>query len=163
MPTSAGGGHPPHAAGLLTQAGVGIYGWDVGLPSWGVGAPGAAFVSMVRCCQGTVTGGGGTVDVGFVDMPPASCAAVACASDMPRRARSPKDFVTEWDVRALVALSSAGLLWLPVMRLFSNELWIYVQSIASYLAPAITAVFWGGVFWSRANRLAPVFPIGAAS
>jgi len=44
-----------------------------------------------------------------------------------------------------------GLLWLPIIPLFSTELWTYVQSITSYLAPSISVVFIAGVFWDRAN------------
>ncbi len=44
-----------------------------------------------------------------------------------------------------------GLLWIPLMKFISGELYHYLQSVQSYLAPPITAVFLLGVFWKRIN------------
>ncbi len=44
-----------------------------------------------------------------------------------------------------------GLLWIPLMKFISGELYHYLQSVQSYLAPPITAVFLMGVFWKRIN------------
>eukprot|EP00667_Euglena_gracilis_P008558 EG_transcript_8668 len=48
-------------------------------------------------------------------------------------------------------VAGLGLLWLPLIPFFSAGLWVYVQSITSYLSPGIAATFLGGIFWSRAN------------
>jgi SSS family solute:Na+ symporter len=44
-----------------------------------------------------------------------------------------------------------GILWIPLMKFISGELYHYLQSVQSYLAPPITAVFLLGVFWKRIN------------
>ncbi len=44
-----------------------------------------------------------------------------------------------------------GILWIPFMRHISGELYHYLQSVQSYLAPPITAVFLLGLFWKRIN------------
>jgi SSS family solute:Na+ symporter len=44
-----------------------------------------------------------------------------------------------------------GLLWIPLMKFISGQLYHYLQSVQSYLAPPITAVFLLGVFWKRIN------------
>lgn len=48
----------------------------------------------------------------------------------------------------LVAL---GLLWIPLMRLVSGQLYQYLQSVQSYISPPIAAVFLLGILWRRAN------------
>lgn len=50
----------------------------------------------------------------------------------------------------LVVLS---ILWIPVIQSAnSGQLFDYIQSITSYLAPPITAVFLMAIFWSRVNE-----------
>lgn len=44
-----------------------------------------------------------------------------------------------------------GIIWIPVMRLVSGQLYEYLQSVQAYLAPPITAVFFLGVFFKRIN------------
>jgi SSS family solute:Na+ symporter len=45
-----------------------------------------------------------------------------------------------------------GIIWIPVMPLISQGgLYQYLQSVQSYLAPPITAVFLLGLFWKRIN------------
>ena len=44
-----------------------------------------------------------------------------------------------------------GVAWIPLMKFISGELYHYLQSVQSYLAPPITAVFLLGVFWKRIN------------
>ena len=50
-----------------------------------------------------------------------------------------------------VILVVLGLAWIPFMRYISGELYTYLQSVQSYIAPPITAVFLLGVFWKRVN------------
>ncbi len=45
----------------------------------------------------------------------------------------------------------SGILWIPLMKYISGELYHYLQSVQSYLAPPITAVFLLGIFWKRIN------------
>src|SRR5688572_27027761 len=44
-----------------------------------------------------------------------------------------------------------GMVWIPMMGRISSSLYNYLQSVQSYLAPPIAAVFLLGVFFSRLN------------
>lgn len=44
-----------------------------------------------------------------------------------------------------------GILWIPIMQNISGVLYEYLQSVQSYIAPPITAVFLLGIFMSRIN------------
>ncbi len=44
-----------------------------------------------------------------------------------------------------------GILWIPLMKGISGELYHYLQSVQSYIAPPIAAVFLLGLFWKRIN------------
>ncbi len=44
-----------------------------------------------------------------------------------------------------------GLLWIPFMKFFSNQLYLYLQSVQAYIAPPIAAVFLLGLFFKRLN------------
>ncbi len=44
-----------------------------------------------------------------------------------------------------------GVLWIPLMKNISSELYHYLQSVQAYLGPPIAAVFLLGVFWKRIN------------
>jgi SSS family solute:Na+ symporter len=48
-------------------------------------------------------------------------------------------------------LVGLGLLWIPLMRLISGQLYQYLQSVQAYISPPIAAVFLLGVFWQRVN------------
>ena len=50
---------------------------------------------------------------------------------------------------AVVVVS--GILWIPFMKYISGELYHYLQSVQSYLAPPIFSVFVLGIFWKRIN------------
>lgn len=45
----------------------------------------------------------------------------------------------------------SGILWIPLMRNISGELYHYLQSVQAYIAPPIAAVFFLGIFWKRLN------------
>ena len=57
---------------------------------------------------------------------------------------------------ATAAVVLAGIAWIPLMRHISGQLYHYLQSVQSYLAPPIAAVFLLGVFWKRINAKAAV-------
>ncbi len=44
-----------------------------------------------------------------------------------------------------------GIAWIPLMKHISGELYHYLQSVQSYLAPPIAAVFLLGIFWKKIN------------
>lgn len=50
---------------------------------------------------------------------------------------------------AVVVVS--GILWIPLMKVISSELYHYLQSVQAYIAPPIAAVFLFGLFFSRIN------------
>ena len=50
-----------------------------------------------------------------------------------------------------VILGVVTLLWIPVMSLFSDQIFVYLQSVSSYFAPPAVAVYYAGVLWKRAN------------
>ncbi|XP_063562676.1 sodium/mannose cotransporter SLC5A10 isoform X4 [Gorilla gorilla gorilla] len=53
----------------------------------------------------------------------------------------------------IVALIGVSVAWIPVLQdSNSGQLFIYMQSVTSSLAPPVTAVFVLGVFWQRANE-----------
>ena len=44
-----------------------------------------------------------------------------------------------------------GIAWIPIMQGISSTLYEYLQSVQSYIAPPITAVFLLGIFFRRIN------------
>jgi SSS family solute:Na+ symporter len=50
-----------------------------------------------------------------------------------------------------VVLVAFGLAWIPMMKLISGQLYVYLQSVQGYISPPIAAVFLVGIAWSRAN------------
>jgi len=65
-------------------------------------------------------------------------------------------------------LVGLGLLWIPVMKLISGQLYQYLQSVQAYISPPIAAVFLIGVLWQRVNATGAMaalltgFVLGAA-
>nr|XP_004663153.2 sodium/glucose cotransporter 5 isoform X1 [Jaculus jaculus] len=53
----------------------------------------------------------------------------------------------------IVILTGVSVAWIPVLQgSNSGQLFIYMQSVTSSLAPPVTAVFILGIFWRRANE-----------
>ncbi len=52
---------------------------------------------------------------------------------------------------ATILLVLFGILWVPLIRSISNQLFIYLQSVQAYISPPIAAVFIFGVFSTRVN------------
>lgn len=44
-----------------------------------------------------------------------------------------------------------GILWVLVIKSLHSNLYVYLQSVQSYLSPAIVVLFAAGVFWKRAT------------
>ncbi|XP_019397459.1 PREDICTED: sodium/glucose cotransporter 5 isoform X1 [Crocodylus porosus] len=54
---------------------------------------------------------------------------------------------------ATVVLVAVSVVWIPILQSSSGgQLYIYIQSVTSALAPPVTAVFALAVFWRRANE-----------
>lgn len=52
-----------------------------------------------------------------------------------------------------MVLIGVSVAWIPVLQgSNSGQLFIYMQSVTSSLAPPVTAVFVLGIFWQRANE-----------
>ena len=50
-----------------------------------------------------------------------------------------------------------GIFWIPIMnKIGGGTLYQYLQSVQSYIAPPITAVFLLGIFWKRTNAQAAI-------
>lgn len=46
-----------------------------------------------------------------------------------------------------------SVVWIPILQSAnSGQLYVYIQSVTSYLAPPVTAVFALAVFWTRTNE-----------
>lgn len=54
---------------------------------------------------------------------------------------------------ATVIIVIIGIIWIPIMANISGVLYEYLQSVQSYIAPPITAVFLLGIFYKRINGL----------
>ncbi|XP_028632319.1 sodium/glucose cotransporter 5 isoform X4 [Grammomys surdaster] len=53
----------------------------------------------------------------------------------------------------IVVLIGVSVAWIPVLQgSNSGQLFIYMQSVTSSLAPPVTAIFILGIFWKRANE-----------
>jgi SSS family solute:Na+ symporter len=50
-----------------------------------------------------------------------------------------------------------GIIWVPFIDALSDDIYIYIQSVQSYIAPPICVVFLMGIFWTRANGQAAVW------
>jgi SSS family solute:Na+ symporter len=52
---------------------------------------------------------------------------------------------------ATLFLVACGLLWIPLMKYISDQLYVYLQSVQAYISPPIAAVFLIGIAWKRVN------------
>lgn len=52
---------------------------------------------------------------------------------------------------ATIFLVILGLLWVPLIKFISGQMYVYLQSVQSYISPPIAAVFLLGIGWKRAN------------
>jgi len=59
-----------------------------------------------------------------------------------------------------VVLVILGLAWTQYMKLISEQLFTYLQSVQAYISPPIAAVFLLGVFWKRLNAKGAIASLG---
>ncbi len=52
---------------------------------------------------------------------------------------------------ATTILVALGLAWIPMIKVISGQLYVYLQSVQAYISPPIAAVFLIGVAWKRVN------------
>jgi SSS family solute:Na+ symporter len=122
-----------------------------------IARPDHAFPEMVRALL--PVGVRGLVVAGFLAALMSSLSAVfnSCSTlitwDVYRKLRpqaSERQLVWVGKV-ATLALVGFGLLWIPLMKYISGQLYVYLQSVQAYISPPIAAVFLLGVFWRRVN------------
>jgi SSS family solute:Na+ symporter len=61
--------------------------------------------------------------------------------------------VGRWVTVSIVLVS---IIWIPMIRFLSNQIYQYLQSIQSYIGAPITAVFLTGILWKRATGKAAI-------
>ncbi len=61
---------------------------------------------------------------------------------------------------ATLLLVGLGVLWIPLMKYISGQLYVYLQSVQAYISPPIAAVFLLGVFWKRVNSAGAIASLG---
>ncbi|OIN58230.1 sodium:solute symporter [Arsenicibacter rosenii] len=50
-----------------------------------------------------------------------------------------------------IVLVAVSLLWVPLVTVLSDQLYVYLQSVQGYISPPIACVFLVGLLWPRAN------------
>ena len=60
---------------------------------------------------------------------------------------------------ATVFVVIIGIIWIPIMANISGVLYEYLQSVQSYIAPPITAVFILGIFYKRINATGAIYTL----
>ncbi|KPP79088.1 sodium/glucose cotransporter 5-like, partial [Scleropages formosus] len=59
-----------------------------------------------------------------------------------------------WRKIVTVILVIVSVVWIPILQSAnSGQLYVYIQSVTSYLAPPVTAIFVLAVFWKRTNEM----------
>uniref|UniRef100_A0A3B4TZI6 Sodium/myo-inositol cotransporter 2 n=1 Tax=Seriola dumerili TaxID=41447 RepID=A0A3B4TZI6_SERDU len=72
--------------------------------------------------------------------------------------RSFRSRASEWELMIVgrvfvLVLLVASILWIPVVQASQGgQLFIYIQSISSYLQPPVSIIFLTGCFWKRTNE-----------
>jgi SSS family solute:Na+ symporter len=51
----------------------------------------------------------------------------------------------------IVVIVIIGVIWIPLIRHLSNQIYQYLQSVQSYISPPITAVFLTGILWRKTS------------
>ncbi|MCE5251592.1 sodium:solute symporter [bacterium] len=64
--------------------------------------------------------------------------------------------VGRWVTAGIVLIS---ILWIPMIRFLSNQIYQYLQSIQAYIGAPITAVFLTGIIWKRATGKAAIITL----
>lgn len=67
------------------------------------------------------------------------------------RPNTPEKKLVQTGQIATVFIVIIGIIWIPIMANISGVLYEYLQSVQSYIAPPITAVFLLGIFYKRIN------------
>jgi len=60
---------------------------------------------------------------------------------------------------ATIVLVIFGILWVPLIRTISNQIFIYLQSVQAYISPPIAAVFLMGIITRRINGTGAIWAL----
>ncbi len=52
-----------------------------------------------------------------------------------------------------------GVLWIPLTKIISSNMYVYLQSIQAYISPPIAALFLVGVFWKKMNSTGAIYSL----
>ena len=44
------------------------------------------------------------------------------------------------------------VIWLPIITVLSDQVFVYIQSVQAYLSPPIFVAYFAGILWPRANE-----------
>ena len=44
------------------------------------------------------------------------------------------------------------IIWLPIITVLSDQVFVYIQSVQAYLSPPIFVAYFAGILWPRANE-----------
>jgi|EP01043_Picozoa_sp_COSAG02_P055856 Na+/proline symporter len=44
------------------------------------------------------------------------------------------------------------VIWLPIITILSDQVFVYIQSVQAYLSPPIFVAYFAGILWPRANE-----------
>ncbi len=61
---------------------------------------------------------------------------------------------------ATIVLVAFGLMWIPMMKLISGQIYQYLQSVQAYISPPIAAIFLLGVLSKRVNAPGAISALG---
>ncbi|MBX0290280.1 sodium:solute symporter [Hymenobacter sp. HSC-4F20] len=65
--------------------------------------------------------------------------------------QAPEKKLVRFGQYSTVALVFISLLWVPIVNKLSSQLFLYLQSVQSYISPPIACVFLVGLLWPKAN------------
>ena len=60
---------------------------------------------------------------------------------------------------ATTILVVTGILWIPLTKIVSTHIYVYLQSVQAYISPPIVAVFLLGIFWKGAKAKAAMWSL----
>jgi SSS family solute:Na+ symporter len=58
-----------------------------------------------------------------------------------------------------IAIVISGVLWIPLVKIFQMDLYLYILSIYAYMGPPIAAVFVLGILWQRMTNKAATWTL----
>lgn len=69
-------------------------------------------------------------------------------------------YIGRWVTTLIVAIS---IVWIPMIRFLSDQIFMYLQSVSAYIGAPIAAVFFIGIVWKGATAKAAIVTLAAGS